>query len=103
MRGTPVQLSAKREKVKEEEVTLLSLSVILMAASLCPASRLSITEREPRMCSAPIKSASRRGENTHGAQSHGQVQLKCCSAAEIPEATWRSAKKPNYQLVIYCQ
>lgn len=47
----------------------------------CPVSQLSITarassQREPRMYSALIKSASRQGENTYRAQSHQPVAIK---------------------------
>ncbi len=53
----------------------------------CSVSQLSVTaqassQREPIMHGALIKSASRQGENTYRAQSHSQLQLKCCLAAE---------------------
>lgn len=75
----------------------------------CPVSQLSITarassQRETRMYSALIKSASRQGESTYRAQSHSQLQLKCCSTAEKgTRGHLKVSEKPNYQLVIYCQ
>lgn len=78
---------AEWREVEEGEDTLFSLSFSSPGAFTCSASQLSVTsqassQREPIMYGALIKSASRQGENTYGAPSHSQLQLKCRSAEE---------------------